>query len=169
MRFEIIYEGPLSEWPGPYWNLMGYSSAEQARELRRLLTRREALRLSAPAMLIGAAAAAFPLNGAIAQSGNLVASNISGHRVTHGVVRVQSLQEAISELRNNTERQQDGVVIADFKTNGALTDQGNELVSLAPRSFITARFTGETGRVPGRGLSTGYTSSGSRSANYQVT
>lgn len=169
MRFEVIYEGPMSELSYPSSQAHCVSGERSLRGEPLRWNRRQLLQLFGATLPL-LATPFCPLGSRVrAQSSGLISSHILNHSVVNISLPVHSTQEAMTELNNATTRRQDGVLIADFKTNGIITDQGTELVSVPAGGFVIGRFIGDTGGLPGRGSSTGYTSLGSRSATYQVT
>jgi hypothetical protein len=166
MRFEIIFEGPLREWPGPFGHPAGSPDPAYGRADASRLSRRHALQLAGGLVVTPAALALLPRQ--VRAQGGLLESAILSYSVTREVVPVDDLQEALTELANESSRRQDGLMMAEFKTNGIITDSGSEIVKIPAGGFITAKFTGDTGGSPGAGLTTGYTSLASKSASYQV-
>jgi hypothetical protein len=164
VRIEVVYEGPLSEWPGPY-----YASRDQIaswKDANAPLSRRDALLKSISGLLLFPSLSLVYPNQASAQG--TISASITSHSVTSTSIQANGIQGAISSLRNDTSNTIDGVVSVDFKTNGVITDQGTEVLRIPRGGFVTARASGDVGGSPGRGSSTGFTGLNSRTATYQV-
>lgn len=168
MKIEVVYEGPLSEWPGPYFPEVN-SQVEILQSVLGL-SRRAALQY----LIMGASAAlSYPLltsTGASAQTQarGLLNATLAGLDVARPVIPPRAVQTALGNIRNSSSEERRGIVVADFSTNGVQTDSGDTIVAVPRQGFVTARVSGSVGAATGAGSTTAHTQLGSRSKAYRV-